>query len=179
MDVDDTLPLPRSSSSGDLKGRGCLTLVGRWTCDRDGPWLRSDGELKVEGYDRITDGAEGQRRAKTVAIQDEDGNALTAAEFTGTNEPKKTGMQALQRADLVNLLALPPPTRETDHDSATWDAAAKLSRRAGGAARGRGDELDQHGHRRHRHRGAARPHQHVGQPTSGKVRYSTTRMSNR
>jgi hypothetical protein len=137
MDVDDTLPLPRSSSSGDLKGRGCLTLVGRWACDRDGPWLRSDGELK------------------------------------------KTGMQALQRADLVNLLALPPPTRETDHDSATWDAAAKLSRRAGGAARGRGDELDQHGHRRHRHRGAARPHQHVGQPTSGKVRYSTTRMSNR
>ena len=60
-----------------------------------------------------------------ATITEADGKTLTAAQYTGDPDDK-TGMQALQRADLFNLLVLPPPTRETDHDKAVWDAAAKL-----------------------------------------------------
>jgi phage tail sheath protein FI len=37
-----------------------------------------------------------------------------------------TGMYALSRADLFNLLCLPPPTIDTDHDPGLWPDAAKF-----------------------------------------------------
>ena len=60
-----------------------------------------------------------------ATLANADGKELTSAQYTG-DAVDKTGMQALQRADLFNLLVLPPPTRETDHDKPVWDAGAKL-----------------------------------------------------
>ena len=45
----------------------------------------------------------------------DDGNALTAAQFTGDGtQANKTGLFALDKADLFNLLCLPPLTRDDD-----------------------------------------------------------------
>ncbi len=65
----------------------------------------------------IADGADGA-----------DGAAVGATQFEGS-EAGKTGMHALAKTDLFNLLCLPPPTRSTDHADTTWTAAAALCRR--------------------------------------------------
>ncbi|HEX5501121.1 MAG TPA: phage tail sheath C-terminal domain-containing protein [Thermomicrobiales bacterium] len=51
-----------------------------------------------------------------------DGAALTAAQFTG-DEANKTGIFALEKTDLFNLLCLPPPTRGGDMPPAVYQAA--------------------------------------------------------
>ena len=54
----------------------------------------------------------------------DDGDALTAAQFTGAGtEANKTGLFALDKADLFNLLCLPPLTRDDDMPPAVYQAA--------------------------------------------------------
>jgi len=54
----------------------------------------------------------------------DDGQELTAAQFTGTGmQDAKEGIYALEKTDLFNLLCLPPLTRSQDMDDAAWDAA--------------------------------------------------------
>src|SRR5690606_9238447 len=51
------------------------------------------------------------------------GDAITFAEVEG-NEANKTGIWALEKADIFNLLCIPPLDAETDVPKSTWDAAA-------------------------------------------------------
>lgn len=57
-----------------------------------------------------------------------DGDAISAGQFTGAGlRQARRGLYALEKADLFNLLVLPPfsdgPTDAADVDSATWSAA--------------------------------------------------------
>jgi phage tail sheath protein FI len=52
-----------------------------------------------------------------------DGDDLTDNEITGS-EADRTGVFALEEAELFNLLCIPPLTRTLDLDPATWAAAA-------------------------------------------------------
>jgi hypothetical protein len=51
-----------------------------------------------------------------------DGNPIEDADITGS-QSQKTGIYALEDADLFNLLCIPPLTRTTDVDSAVWSDA--------------------------------------------------------
>ena len=67
--------------------------------------------------------------AYVVTTNGGDGSAITDNEVaTGaTLEANKQGIWMLEKADLFNLLCLPPPTRDTDYIKATWDAAIKYA----------------------------------------------------
>jgi hypothetical protein len=55
-----------------------------------------------------------------------DGTDVGAAEVTGDNlTAKRKGLWALEKADLFNLLCIPPFTRGGDVKKGTWDAALK------------------------------------------------------
>lgn len=54
-----------------------------------------------------------------------DGLPLTSAEYEG-NELQKKGIYALKKADLFNLLCIPPPTRSEDTSAAVYAKAVKL-----------------------------------------------------
>lgn len=60
-----------------------------------------------------------------------DGEPITDLEIKG-DESKRTGLYALETADLFNLLCIPPPSNSTDVDNDTWAKAAGycLKRRA-------------------------------------------------
>lgn len=65
----------------------------------------------------------------TVTAQGSDGTALNNTLYQGS-ESQKTGIYALEKADLFNLLCLPPLTRDLDIDTTVWsDALAYCSRR--------------------------------------------------
>ena len=51
-----------------------------------------------------------------------DGDDLTATEINGAQNDK-TGIFALEKADLFNLLCIPPPTRDADTDPTVYQAA--------------------------------------------------------
>ena len=56
------------------------------------------------------------------AVGGSDGADVTATEITGV-ENDKTGIFALSKADLFNLLCIPPPTRNADTDPGVYQAA--------------------------------------------------------
>ncbi len=53
-----------------------------------------------------------------------DGDDLTATEINGTQNAK-SGIFALEKADLFNLLCIPPPTRDGNTDPTVYQAAMK------------------------------------------------------
>ena len=57
--------------------------------------------------------------------QGSDGNELTPAEYNGS-QTLKTGIFALKKADLFNLLCIPPPTRVSNTSSSVYSNAVKL-----------------------------------------------------
>jgi phage tail sheath protein FI len=57
-----------------------------------------------------------------AAVGGRDGDDLTATEITGV-ENDKTGIYALEKADLFNLLCIPPPVRDADTDPSVYQAA--------------------------------------------------------
>lgn len=69
--------------------------------------------------DRPAGGATGD------ATGGDDGTTLINATFQG-DPALKTGMQALRKADIFNLLCIPPDTRETTLPKAVREAAARL-----------------------------------------------------
>lgn len=65
----------------------------------------------------------------TVAVPGSDGTDLVVSDFTGSREDK-TGIFALEDADLFNLVCIPPVTFDTDVDPQVWsDAAAYAAER--------------------------------------------------
>ena len=54
-----------------------------------------------------------------------DGSDLTSNEYLGSASDK-TGIHALKKADIFNLLCIPPPTRNTDTESQVYQAAMSL-----------------------------------------------------
>ncbi len=59
------------------------------------------------------------------AAKGSNGADLTSTEYLGS-ETDKTGIYAFLKADLFNLLCIPPPTRKVDTDVSVWTAALKL-----------------------------------------------------
>lgn len=55
----------------------------------------------------------------------DDGNDLTYAEFLGS-ESLKTGIYALKKADMFNILCIPPETRTSDTNVSVYQSAMKL-----------------------------------------------------
>ena len=63
----------------------------------------------------------------TVGTNGSDGTALTNTEFEGSGPRSKTGMYALEKADLFNLLVIPPyKTNDTEVDTSVIGKAATL-----------------------------------------------------
>jgi phage tail sheath protein FI len=58
-----------------------------------------------------------------VSVQASDGVVLTANDYT-TSQVNKTGIYALEDADIFNILCIPPFAPDTDTSSAVWTAAA-------------------------------------------------------
>jgi phage tail sheath protein FI len=63
-----------------------------------------------------------------VTGQASDGNDLVGADYTGS-EAGKTGMFALEKTDLFNILCVPPYSFAQDVEGATWAAAASYCER--------------------------------------------------
>lgn len=61
--------------------------------------------------------------ATTEGTLGDDGSAITDSEITG-DQAQRTGIFALEAADLFNLLCIPPLARDSDLADATWAAAA-------------------------------------------------------
>jgi phage tail sheath protein FI len=63
----------------------------------------------------------------TVSTNGSDGSALQATDFQGSGAGSKTGMYALEKADIFNLLVIPPyKTSDTVVDTAVIGDAAKF-----------------------------------------------------
>ncbi len=60
-----------------------------------------------------------------AATEVDDGDDLTFAEYEG-DEDKKTGLYALLKTDLFNLLCIPPPIRGADTSPTVYSRAIKL-----------------------------------------------------
>jgi uncharacterized protein len=80
--------------------------------DGTGNWVIPDAR-PAETADAIT------------AAAGDDGSALIATDYTN-GESGKTGLFALKKADLFNLLVIPPPTRLADTDPTVYQAALKI-----------------------------------------------------
>ncbi len=80
-------------------------------------WVRAGASIPALrpniGEDMFTNGA--------------DGAVLVAGDYEGS-ESDRTGLYALEHADLFNLLCIPPFTRDADVASTTWDAALEYCR---------------------------------------------------
>ncbi|NEO19104.1 MULTISPECIES: phage tail sheath C-terminal domain-containing protein [unclassified Moorena] len=79
----------------------------------------AEAELKKDPF-------ESAQRSTGVADADKasDGQALTEANFTGSGtEANKTGLYALEQADLFSLLCIPPYNSTNDVDASLIDAA--------------------------------------------------------
>jgi phage tail sheath protein FI len=63
--------------------------------------------------------------APVPGLNGDDGNELTALDYEGS-ESQKTGIYALTKTDLFNLLSIPPPTRSSDTSPSTYQAALDL-----------------------------------------------------
>ncbi len=103
----------------------------------DGP-QRVDRLLESSFLVRVDGAPAGARPpvgTTTVAAADQgaDGDSLDEDDYTGAGfEAGKRGLYALEKADLVNLICLPPPTPGGELPAALWPTAATyaVSRRA-------------------------------------------------
>jgi uncharacterized protein len=85
--------------------------------------------LRVEGNAVANVGANAPTAVATVTVgtQGRDGSNIVSADIQGaTSAVAKTGMYALAKADIFNLLCLPPVSWQQDVDVAVWPLAAKL-----------------------------------------------------
>jgi Bacteriophage tail sheath protein len=66
-----------------------------------------------------------------AAVGGSDGNTLTSVQYLGSKNDK-TGIFALEKADLFNLLCIPPPTRDANTDPSVYQNAMQycVERRA-------------------------------------------------
>jgi phage tail sheath protein FI len=58
----------------------------------------------------------------------EDGDVLKDEDYMG-NESEKSGLYALEKADLFNLLCIPPPDRDSDISKSVWGEALGVCRK--------------------------------------------------
>jgi phage tail sheath protein FI len=82
--------------------------------------------------DQTKDNANQSQPITAPSTKGSDGKAPTDDSLYIGDKNKKTGLYALEKADLFNLLCMPPATRDGDISNSTWTAAAKycLERRA-------------------------------------------------
>lgn len=116
---------------------GAREVFRNLSVKEDAGELRYDRALAGSSLVTFTPDAQGKpqfsanRPAKTpadtpAAAEDgNDGQALDANAYLG-DEEKKTGIHALRKADIFNLLCIPPDTRDGTLDKGVREAAAKL-----------------------------------------------------
>jgi phage tail sheath protein FI len=80
---------------------------------------------KASGNHALPDGLNLSEETQIQATDGLDGDALTASDYLG-NKTEQTGIYALGKADLFNLLCVPPPQRGADTDPAVYRAALNL-----------------------------------------------------
>jgi phage tail sheath protein FI len=80
---------------------------------RDSTLIRVDGTVPATRPDE---------QGPVTFLAGSDGQALDAAAYQG-NQGQKTGLYALEKADIFNLLAIPPPEHGGDTDPAVWSEA--------------------------------------------------------
>jgi len=81
--------------------------------------------LKKNGNWALPVGSPAVTQVPIQAVGGTDGALLAASDYLG-NETAQTGLNALMKADLFNLLCIPPPQRVADTDRAVYHAALKL-----------------------------------------------------
>lgn len=84
--------------------------------------LQIDGDTPTSRPNATALDAQSRPIPVTVTTAGSDGSTLSDALYQGI-ESQKTGIYALEKADLFNLLCLPPITRDTDINSAVWSNA--------------------------------------------------------
>jgi phage tail sheath protein FI len=73
----------------------------------------------------VTESRPAETSDEVVAEDGDDGEVLTFTEYEG-NENDKTGIYALLKTDLFNILCIPPATRLADTAATTYQKAMKL-----------------------------------------------------
>jgi phage tail sheath protein FI len=92
------------------------SFIGK-TLDRMSEYLTLDGP--VTGVDSLNDGD-----AVRTLPTDMDGVDITITSIVPATPAKRTGIYALDTADIFNLMVLPPPTPDGDLDQTAWQNAA-------------------------------------------------------
>ena len=82
-------------------------------------------EKDIIGNWVVSDARPAEITVPLVAQNGDDGAELMATDYTN-GELNKTGIHALKKADLFNLLCIPPPTRLADTDATVYQAAMKI-----------------------------------------------------
>ena len=86
---------------------------------RDSNLIRVDGSAPTDRPDE---------QGPVTFIVGSDGDVLDANAYLGS-ESQKTGLFALEKADLFNLLCIPPPEQGGDTDASVWGAALPYCKR--------------------------------------------------
>jgi hypothetical protein len=117
IDPEDPRYVPRVLQQG--------SLLVRVAADADGdPIVPNVRPLATEEQSSPPTSPPTMIPAPVTATPDsgDDGSELTPAEYEGSRD-EKTGIYALERADLFNLLCIPPATRSGNTDASVYQAA--------------------------------------------------------
>lgn len=86
---------------------------------------KTDGTWDIPGSIPSPTAVDSDGNPVVQATGGSDGAPLTTAEYTGSSNDK-TGIYTLMKADLFNLLCIPPPTRGTNTSPDVYSEAVKL-----------------------------------------------------
>ena len=94
--------------------------------DRLNIGVKADGSWDIPGSIPSKTGVDADGNAIPIqASGGSDGTLLTSGEYLG-NESDKTGIYALRKADLFNLLCIPPPERGANTSASIYSKAVEL-----------------------------------------------------
>jgi len=91
--------------------------------------LKSSSALVRVRQSAPTDESPTDATVPAVGTATDDGAPIEDAQIIPADPNERTGIYALEEADLFNLLVLPPPEREVDITDATWATAAGYCQR--------------------------------------------------
>lgn len=111
----ETLENFPNASSNPVNPRYVASLL-----ERESRLFRVSGSVSGRPAADTYDLADTTPPAGVTITAGSDGNALTLNQYTGS-QANKTGVYALLKADLFNLLCVPPPSFTTDFADGDWD----------------------------------------------------------
>jgi uncharacterized protein len=114
VDADDPRYVARVLEQGSLLVRVIKDTAGEWIVPNVRPESTASGSPPVDTPAKATGG--------------NDGGDIDADDIEGS-EAEKTGIYSLEKADLFNLLCIPPATRGGDTDDTVYTAAVEYCRK--------------------------------------------------